>query len=424
MTRGESGSTVPLASTKLQREGEALRARPQAEVIASLASVLDAWSDPNGRWQNELAPRLAENSGFSEATVRSGMRGALQRWNGEALHRVVADELGGGDVTGYPQASVLLAGCIPMPTLLQTLLVLAVRSPVLLKMASRDRVTARLVRDSIDAVDPQLARCVEVLEPDALETTSTRARFFASGCVIASGSDETIEAIRPELRPEQHLVSYGHRLSIAVLGESALDPATAAALSTDVAAWDQLGCLSPAMAFIVGGSSGKVGAFAESLAAELEQLERDTPRGTIDAQSAAAIRTERETARMRFASHSGDSDGPEPRVFASGGTEWTVVLEGREPRTRLGDEPGPELRAAPLHRFLRLHPVPDFASLREICAPLQPWISTIASAGLGAGDVASLPELGGNRVCAVGQMQTPELGWHRDGLALLRPLIP
>lgn len=402
-------------SVNLQREGEVLRTRSQAEVVDCLAAVLDTWSDATGVWQSELAPKLARSSGFSDATVRRGMRAALEGWDGNALRRVVANELGGNDAVGHSLTSVLLAGCIPMPTLLQTLLVLAVRSPVLLKMASRDRVTARVVRDSVDAVDPQLARCIEVLEPDALDNRSERAAFFAAPCVVASGSDETIEAVRSQLNADQNFIGYGHRLSIAVLGADALDSANAAALAVDVAAWDQLGCLSPAMAFTVGGSNTEVAAFAERLAEELERLEREAPRGTIDEQSAAAIRTERETARMRFASNAPEGRGSVPRIFASRGSEWTLVLEG--------NEPGAALRAAPLHRFLRIQPVRDFAALRELCAPLAPWISTIASAGLAEPDLSALPELGGNRVCAPGEMQTPALGWQRDGLALLGPLL-
>lgn len=416
MTPGPAETNaVGVAAERLRAEGALLRARPQSEVVDQLATVVDAWRDARGRWQRELAPRVAASGGFSEANVRRDLSQALEAWSGDALRDVVRKELGDSNERGHELTSVLLAGCIPMPTILQTLLVLAVRSPTLVKLASRDRVTAHLVRDSVAEVDAQLGRCIEVLEPEATREPGAAAAFFSSPCVVASGSDETINGVRALMTHENSLVAYGHRLSIAVIGEGALDGATAAALASDVAAWDQLGCLSPAVAFVVGGSDEALTAFGKAVAAHLEQLEHEAPRGELDASTAASIRAERETARLRFASATGSREFA-PAVHSSAGSEWTVVLEA-------DDGPEAELRSTPLHRFLRIHPVRDAEALERLAAPLAPWLSTLATAGLSDGEHDRIAALGGERICRPGEMQAPALGWHRDGLALLRPLI-
>ena len=231
--------------------------------------------------------------------------------------------------------------------------------------------------------------------------------FLASPCVVASGSDETIASVRERLAPAARLVAYGHRLSVAVVAADALGSDTAAALARDVAAWDQLGCLSPVAAFVVGAGAGDVTDFAREVADALAVLEAEQPRGEVDAGSAAAIRRERDVARMRDAS--GDA------VFASeAGTAWTVVVE-----PTAGDA---VTRPAPLHRFLRIAGAANTGEVASALTPIGRWLSTIATAGLAEAEHVRVAAIGGHRTRPPGEMQTPPLGWERDGIALLRPL--
>ena len=78
--------------------------------------------------------------------MREGLAVALANWDGNALRRLVASELDPkGARKGFDVTAVLLAGSIPMPSLLALIAPLAVGSPVLAKPASRDPVTAPLV---------------------------------------------------------------------------------------------------------------------------------------------------------------------------------------------------------------------------------------------------------------------------------------
>ena len=101
-------------------------------------------------------------------------------------------------------------------------------------------------------------------------------------------------------------------------------------------------------------------------------------------------------------------------LHASDTTAWTVVREiDREPRP------------APLHRFVRVHPVAGAADLLEAVAPYGRHLAAVAIEGFGAqtGElVRGLLGLGASRVCAPGRLQAPPLAWPQDGQGILLPL--
>ena len=107
--------------------GPGLRRRPARKTLDALAQVLDGWSDPGSEWRRALEAELPGATGFSPETVREGLRCGLAQWNGQALHALAARELGALEhldaglhpmIAGFDATAVLLAGSIPMPSLL------------------------------------------------------------------------------------------------------------------------------------------------------------------------------------------------------------------------------------------------------------------------------------------------------------------
>jgi hypothetical protein len=317
----------------------------------------------------------------------------------------------GGDrrLVPFASTSIVLAGAIPIPSLLQPLLSLALRSPVLLRPASRDPVTPRLLAESIGAVDPELGRAIEIVAFPATDTGSLD-RFLAAECVVASGSDETIAALTSRTRPSQRVVAYGHRLSIAVVDAEAVEAGAASladAVALDVALWDQLGCLSPVAVYVTGDHPiDAARTLAKALAVSLAARAAALPRGELDATTAATIAHERDAAAMRAAA------GGDVTVHAGAGTDWTVIAEADA-----------RWRPSPLHRFVRVHPVTRDEGLEHALRPAVRHLSSIAlasRAGTGLAEVvAALPA---SRVCAPGRLQAPPLDWPHDGRSLLAPL--
>ncbi|MGE4652821.1 MAG: acyl-CoA reductase [Myxococcota bacterium] len=401
----------------LAHEGKALRQRPLAEILESLEAVLEGWRDPGSPWRRELEGELAAATGFAPETLRRGLQLGLAHWSGLALREVVEAELGSLErgrehpIGGFASTAVILAGSIPMPSLLALLSPLLLRSPVLAKPASRDPVTAALVARSVAEIDPQLGNCLQVAAFPGHDPACTRALLQAE-CVVAMGSDATLSEIAAVLPAGRKPVAHGHRVSIAALGDEATRGHAleefASALALDAALWDQLGCLSPIAVYVVGGGHDAAERTASALATALEHAETRWPAGRVEAAAAAARAHEIEVARIRAAA------GARVTLHEAADGRWAVVCEEDA-----------LLRAAPLHRFLRVHPVEDLPALESALEPLARQLAGVAQAGFGkAGRTAEklFARLGASHVCAPGRLQAPPLGWHRDGQPVLLPL--
>jgi hypothetical protein len=314
-------------------------------------------------------------------------------------------------VAGFETTAVILAGSIPMPTLLALAAPLALQSPVMAKLASRDRVTGQHVTRSIADLDAALGDCIECVELPRDDRESMDA-LLAADCVVVTGSDETVTNLGARVRSPRRLVRYGHRLSVAVVGGPALEgsgrDAAAADLALDVALWDQLGCLSPVAVYVVSPDSRASAGFSEALAQAMADAERRLPRGVVEKSAAARIAHERADAEMRAAG------GSAVAVHASSDTRWTVVCEDSA-----------ALRAAPLHRFVRVLPVRDPADLLDALAPMGRHLAAVGVAGI-RGEITglfrSLGRLGTARICPLGRMQCPPLAWCHDNRGVLEPL--
>ncbi len=407
-----SAAEIRESLAELREAGRHLRRRRAIETVNALGQVLELWRDPGSPPRDALAKQLPEVAGFTEPVVREGLALGVADWTREALQALVAAELGGPaaldglaprSVSGFDVTAVVLAGSLPTPTLLAILAPLVLRSPVLVKPASRDPLTAEVVRRSLAMVEPELADCVAIAPFDRDDAACVEALAEAD-CVVASGSDETIAALAAQVAPSRRFVGYGHRLSVAALGpdaRSAEDVDRAMAdLALDVALWDQQGCLSPVALWVVG-DAGATQRAAESLAARLDEREARLPRGAVADETRARIAQERDEAEMRAAAGEGVA------VHAGEGTRWTVVVEADA-----------RPRPAPLGRFVRVHPVADLGALHRALSPLAPHL-----AGVGVAGFAAPPRVAGaSRICPLGSLQAPPLAWCRDGRGVLPPL--
>jgi len=405
---------------ELREAGAELRRRPARETLDSLAAVLDGWRAEDSAWRRGLALELPDATGFSPAMVAEGLRLGLDSWSGDALLELVERELGSIGAldspahqmaSGFDTTALFLAGSIPMPTLLALIAPLALRSPVLAKVASRDPVTPRHVERSIAERDALLGRCIACNE-FARDDDSSADAMLAADCIVATGSDASVAAIAARVAPPRRLVTYAHRLSVAVAGGTALlgEALSTAAegLALDVALWDQLGCLSPVVVYVVASGEAAADGFAEALAQALADVEERLPRGSLGKAEAARISQERSGAELRAAA------GARVTVHTGVANRWTVVRED-----------GPALRPAPLHRFIRVLPVRNSAELIDALAPLGPHLAAAALAGF-EGDTPQLArrlaQLGASRICALGAMQCPPLAWRHDNRGVLTPL--
>ena len=391
----------------LRRAGAAWADRPLEARLAPLRSLLDDLQAADSPERAALAKQVAAASGQHEATVAEGLALGFGAWSGEALRVLVEREGEDSDARvtrGFPLTAVLLAGSIPMPSLLSLLLPLAAGSAVLARPGRHDPVTAPFVAAALAEREPLLADVLRVCAFPR-EDADTLGAFLEADCVVATGSDETVADVARRTAGSRRLVRYGHRTSVAVCALSPDDPrwpAAADALALDVSLWDQAGCLSPIELFVPDEGDGVAARIEDELARALEAVAARLPRGERNAEEMARFVHERDEAELRAAA------AKEVRLRTGDG--WALVVEAD---TRA--------RPAPLGRFLRVRPVRREA-LTAALAPLARHLAAVGFEGEPAW-VRSLEPLAPSRICPLGRMQAPPLDWSHDGQSPLRPLL-
>jgi hypothetical protein len=239
--------------------------------------------------------------------------------------------------------------------------------------------------------------------------------FAEADCVTATGSDETLAAIRAQLPIKTRFLGYGHRVSFGFVASGDLYGSSAKKIVTraadDVVAWNQLGCLSPHVIYVQLGGEVFPEHFAQLLADELEKREVSEPRGELAAEHAAAIATRRGIYEVR-AAHAPETT---QHWCSKDSTAWTVVYEADA-----------RFQMSCLNRFIYVKSVADLTAALQGADDIRGKVSTVGIAVPDdkAHEIATqLARWGATRICPLGQMQNPPLTWRHDGRPTLGDLI-
>jgi acyl-CoA reductase LuxC len=429
-----NGQMLWEACQTLKRNREQYLAdRPTRSLIKVLHEVSSNWLDPEYPFRKLALEKGPDATGFSAATLASGLGSFFQQLNGENLEALVIHDLGHGQrldemVAGAAEqkagcASIAIgpeftvhiaAGTIPNPAFTNIALGFLTRSAQFVKCATGASFLPRMFAHSIYDADPKLAACLEIAEWPGGNVELEGVLFAEADCVTVTGSDETITALRARVPSNVKMISYGHRVSFGYVAAEALSGFHAkkvlARAATDVIAWDQLGCLSPHVLYVEHGGGLSAEQFAEELAAELARRELTEPRGRLAPEDAATIASKRSFYKVRAA------NSPDTRLWCSeDSTAWTVVYEA-DARFQLSS----------LHRFIYVKAVTDLADLLQGAENVRGKVSTVGLAATEdrAPQIATqLARWGVTRVCPLGQMQSPPLTWRHDGRPSLGDLI-
>lgn len=422
------------ACDTLIRNGEMFLPDWSAEKLIALFDELGRdWLNadyPHRNYALDHGPRMI---GFSRQTLANGLDALFQTLNRDSLEALIIQDLGdlnrldGFAVSesdnrtrraalarGPELIAQIAAGSIPNATILTIVFGVLARSAQIVKCASGSSFLPRLFAHSLYEVAPKLGACLEIVEWRGGDEQFESVLFEKSDCVIASGSDETLTAIRRRLSGRVRFLGYGHRLSFGYVTVESLASSRLADLAgraaADVAAWNQLGCLSPHVFYVEHGGRVSAEQFAEALAGELNMLEGSEPRGPLPADQAAAIATRRAFYELRA------SNSPETRLWSSpGSTSWTVVYEANS-----------LFQISCLNRFVYVKGVTDLRQVLEGADAIRRNVSTVGLAATGrrAESIAmELSNWGATRICAIGQMQKPPLAWRHDGRPSLGDLV-
>jgi hypothetical protein len=407
--------------------------RSTHSLVQAMSNVARSWLEPEYPFRKLALEQGPAATGFSRPTLARGVDAFFRQLTREHFHALLEQDLGHGhrldglvsgdaeqkshraSLASAPELLVhIAAGNLPSPALSAMVLGVLVRSAQFVKCASGTSLLPRLFAHSLYEVEPKLGACLEVGEWPGGNAGLEKALFDEADCVTATGTDETLAAIRQRLPSRVRFLAYGHRVSFAyvtgavLMGSNARKAASQAA--ADVAAWNQQGCLSPHVVYVEHGGAVPAEQFAEMLAEELERREETEPRGELPVEAAAAIASRRAFYEVR-AAHS-----PDTRHWCSpNSTAWTVVYEA-DPRFQLSC----------CNRFIYVKGVKDLTEALQNAESVRGQVSTV---GLAAPEdkaqalAADLAHWGVSRVCPLGRMQEPPLLWRHDGRPALGDLV-
>ena len=438
-----SPAMVTEACQTLKRNrAQYLAQRSTASLVGVLCDVAEAWLKPDNAFRRLALESGPEKTGFSQATLQKGLDNFFHQFTPENFHALLVQELGDarrldrfvayrGDapvagVSGFgsncaalavgPELLVhIAAGKLPNPALMSMVLGLLTRSAQFVKCAHAAAFLPRLFAHSIYVADLKLGACLEIAEWRGGNVELEAALFAEADCVTATGSDETLAAIRLCLPVKTRFLSYGHRVSFGFVAGAVLHGSHTRQIishaADDVVAWNQLGCLSPHVVYVQTGGEVSPEKFAELLADELERREQTEPRGELPAEHAAAIASRRGIYEVR-AAHSPETT---QHWCSRNSTAWTVVYEA-DARFQLSC----------LNRFIYVKGVRDLTEALQNAETVRGQVSTV---GLAVPEhkleelAAQLARWGATRVCPLGRMQNPPLTWRHDGRSPLGDLV-
>lgn len=388
-----------------EQAAAALRAQPLAPVLASLARIAELWADADAEPAATACTVLAAGTGYSGPVLRRGLGALVDALRGDAVGALLDRELGdrnsldAGSWRVPRRITHVLSGNIPGLGFAPIALSLALRSAVLVKCAAGDPYSPAAFARSVAAIDPALARCLVVCDWRGGDVDVEEVAF-AADVVVASGSDAAIAAIARRVRGR--FFGHGHKVSFAFVARELPGGigALAARLAFDVALWDQQGCLSPQLCLVEAGGAADAAAFAAALAAALDRIAVELPPRRLDLDERAAVAAFRDEAEWQPGT-------ARDRLFAAADGRWAVSLEYM-----------PRFRPTCLNRCIRVVAIDDAGALPALLAPHR---AHLECAGLAAAPpreaelAALLGAAGVHRVCALGTMQTPDLGWRQGG---------
>ncbi len=407
------------------------------QVIGAIDRVTTRLGDAD-RGRREALACLREGLGWEPPLAEETLDHMRRMWTREALDRLLRSELGNprvldafvpdGDgrcrrASGLPLVLHILSGNVPGVAVTAIVRGLLVRSAVACKAAEDEPFLPALFARLLAEEDPELGSTVAVSWwPSVTEAPEWRAWSAAAEMAVVYGGAEAVRGVRDALPASTELLAYGPRIGVGVVLADAVESADAARdLARDVCAYEQRGCVSPRLVFVVSEVADAGGRFASLLAAALEEETSRIPAPALAPEEAVAVRRLR--AEHEFGAYGGEAHttllASEPDL------RWTVVARraGVVARKAGGGESMQHLQVLP--RVVFVQSIPGVAQLEGALDALQGTVQAIGYAGgPDAGAVAALgARAGACRVAPFGTIAWPPPDWRHDGRFQLLPLL-
>jgi len=390
----------------------------------AIARLLDR-GDPCRQKAEKLLPLI---TGYDAEMIRLGLTQYLKTFRRAELHRFLAEDFANpGVLDGFrpmPKGGVvkaigpdllvhIWAGNVPGLPLWSLISGLLVKAGNIGKVPSAEPLFATWFAELLAEIDPKLADCLAIVWWKGGDGERESALLQRADVVMAYGGNESLAQIRARAPITTRCLTFGHKISFALVSRSALDTSKAWGVAHnaahDVIRYDQQGCYSPQVIFVERGGKVSPREFSRYVANEMACFERKFPRRALSIEEAGSVAAWRNGEEMK-------SSGQGRDIMGDAAGAWSVVhVEDIEDLTPSG-----------LNRTVKIVAVDDLADTPPRIAPYKAYLQTVGIAAspeelfrLGE----SLGAIGVTRICALGRMTAPEAGWHHDGRFNLLDLV-
>jgi hypothetical protein len=433
---GVACSAVPCTPELLERVTTSLRERglpalrklPIRRILDLLDRASRLWLDPDYEKRALAIEAIHRWTGFSREMVIHSIDLEMRSSRKLDLWRTLWTELGNPRVLdhrswspsgeaptlafGPSLVSAVFSSNIPALPHLTYMRGLAVKSPVIGKVASNEPIFAALYVDTLIELCPELTPAVCAVWFPGGSAELEAAMLAQSDFIIAYGSDQSLSQLARAVPPESKRLFHGHRMGIGVLDRPALSkPSLTRDMAYDFAVFDGQACLAPVVYFVeadLDGAEALARSLGEQLTHHAEWLRPRTLR--VEDRAARYHTVQQWEMRALF--------GADPvRVVRSQGPglSWAgLVTSGDFTPQPLGD------------RLFHLHCV---RSLDEAVEHVRPYARYLQNAAVSVQPkqrerlAAQLASLGVSRVNHPGRMATPSMMWHHDGRLCIAELV-
>ncbi|SDD02086.1 Acyl-CoA reductase (LuxC) [Paenibacillus sp. UNCCL117] len=398
-------------------------------IVELLDRAVARWLDPAYELRLLAETWLPVMTGYDGEMIRLELKRFFRTFRRKELLRFLDEEFDaagvldefrprkhGGMSRAYGPELIfhVFSGNVPGLPVWSLIMGLLLKSAAIGKTSSAEPLMAVLFARTLAEIDEELADCLAILPWKGGSEELEQPLLEAADAVVVYGSQRTVEQLRSRTPAGRTFLSYGHKISFAMIGREALSAdrfrETARKLAEDASVYDQQGCLAPHGVFVEEGGAVSARQFAQLVAAEMEHYQQKKPRAVLTEAEATAIRLVRQRMELR------GLQGEPISVYASaGGTEWTVIYHGAA-----------GFEASPLNRTLHVFACEELSQAVRLLRPYRDYLQT---AGLAVGPdrlertAAMLGSCGVTRLCAIGQMARTPAGWHHDGRMNLLDLV-
>jgi hypothetical protein len=415
----------------MQRVRSASRSYLKSLTVAQIVDLIDTaihrLLDPQDPWRCKADSILPLVTGYDAEMVRLGLTGYLKTFRKPQLLRFLAEDFGNPQLLddfvprakggfsralGPDLAVHVWAGNVPGLCLWSLISGLLVKSGTVGKLSSAEPLLAGWMAQLLVEIDPKLADCLAVVWWKGGDESQEKVFFSQADLVLAYGGTAALTDVRRQVPVTTRFLPFGHKLSFGLVAASSLDarkaPRAAQLAAYDVVRYDQQGCYSPHVFYVARGGKISPDEFSRYLAHELSALEKKYPRRTLSLGEAADLAAWRGAEEINSLSAGG------PQVAGDG--DWTVVYnKDLQP-----------LAPGALNRTVRVVAVDQLADVMPLLEPHRAFLQTVgvAAAPRELFELAEqLGRAGVTRICALGQMTSPEAGWHHDGRCSLLDMV-